>query len=147
MKYFDPIAKKSIVALIIFELTISLLTTKYNVEFALINLALSALFSLIYPIYMVFLLSKLTNIVGSNVSNKTYGIWSYIWRVLLIKYLSILFSVCIYTVLSYKASPSVQFTLLIWLLSFVTSLFFVWLFFSKDRKGQFFWLAEIFSRT
>lgn len=75
--------------------------------------------------------------------SSSLGVWSYLWRALLLRQLTVFFSVVAAMLFSYKPPlPSLSFTVF---LDFVSLLFApgsAWLCFSKNRRGQFAWLVN-----
>lgn len=147
MKKLDPILSNSIIVLIVIAIATFFFTYQYQLKFDALNSVIGALASLSLPIYIVILIDKVRHPSNVSIEIKRLGIWGYVWRTELVRYLSIIISAILYTSLTRAvAVPSAHFTFIIFLMSLFSALFLIWLFFSEDRKGQFHWLMRIFPR-
>jgi hypothetical protein len=143
MNHFDLIMKKAWLILLIFGVMITILPpakSPFSVGFLLISIVGHA----IYTALVIFLLRKLATEDGLLKSKKPIMIWGYIWRAMIVFYVSlipaVLATLIVIGVQPYPSFPIFFFTsALQWLFSIVA----VWCIFSKDRKSQIRWLLSL----
>lgn len=150
---FDKNMIIAIVILITLALAISISSflnqTNMSIENVTLGLALE-IFWAIFLVYMIQLLGGSRKISKKHPSvYEKRGAFGYLWRTLIVKYLSLFVIVLLLTLFSLASrieAPSALYTLVSFGLSIIASVFVIWLLFSKDRAGQFKWVIAIFRR-
>jgi len=143
MNHFDPCMKKAWLILLIAGVLITILpstTPSYSAGFLLIGIVGHALSSA----WVVFLLNKLATEGGLLKSKRPITIWGYIWRALIVYYISmVLAALTTLLTIGVQAQPSI---LTFFFISALQSLFciaVIWCIFSKDRKSQIRWVLSL----
>ncbi|MBV1911022.1 MAG: hypothetical protein KUG78_17115 [Kangiellaceae bacterium] len=141
MKLFDKTMITAISVLI--AISFGLLFTSTDVEpdkFSSANLTLSYFTQSIWCILLVLLIRHLR---GNKVVRKKnpgvefeLSVWGYVWRGFLVQYLSLFLAVILILLARLEAVPSVQYTLVMAILCYMSSIFLTWLIFSENRKEQ-----------
>jgi hypothetical protein len=147
MKNFNHAMKKAFVALVLIDLVVNMLSPSDDVmPFELVNVILSYLMIFGISYFLVYLLNRIAVPTSQQMDAAfAYGVWSYVWRVYLVKSLSLFVAIVIYVIFNHGTSvtPSVSFSLLISTMSIVIAIPVMWIFFSRDRRGQFIWAMQI----
>lgn len=133
------IKMKKAIAIILF-LQIALTATDFasDTKFTLINLFLGFALQALLAFLGIFLLKEIGNIAK-------YNTWSYIWRFLLAKYLAFFSAIFISVILPFKFDmPSIPFTVYLSMLMGLFSVFYLWCFFSINRKAHLSWAIGVF---
>lgn len=149
MKLFDRTMFIAISALVALSLGMLLLSedTEPN-KFSTANHALSYFTELFWCVLVIFLVRLLR---GNEVERRKnpgvkfeLTVWGYFWRGLLIKYLALILSVILVLLTRLDPKPSFQYTLVFSILSYMSSIFLMWLIFSKNRKEQMAFVFALF---
>ncbi|WP_122321243.1 hypothetical protein [Pseudomonas cichorii] len=143
MKHFDSLMKKAwLTLLIIGAITIVLPSPKvsYSADLILIGIFVYA----IYSAWVVFLLKKLATEDGLLKSSKPMSIWGYIWRAMIVHYISMNLAVLtMLMTIGVQAPPSILSILLASVLQSLFSVVAIWGIFSKNRKSQILWIFSL----
>lgn len=143
MNHFDPFMKKAWLILLIIGVVIVILPSpksSYSVSFLLISIVGHA----VYSAWVVFLLNKLATEDGLLKSNKPIAIWGYIWRAMIVCYVSL--GLALFTTLMTIGVQPHTSILTFFFISALQSLFSIvaiWCIFSKNRKSQIRWLLSL----
>jgi hypothetical protein len=140
--------RKAFAVLVLVDVAMNLVSPAEDLQkFGLANLILSLLMMCSISYFLVYLLKSVTNTVDQQTEGSLgLGVWSYVWRVYLVKSLSLTVFVFIYVLLNRGIAPvpSVGLSFLMAASTFVTSIPLTWLFFSKDRRGHLLWAVQLF---
>ncbi len=143
MKHFDSLMKKAWLILLIIGTIITILPSpqvSYSVSFLLTGIAIHAA----YSAWLIFLLNKLATEDGLLKPNKPMSVWGYVWRGMIVYYISSGLAV-LTTLMTIGVQPpsSILTFFSIIVLQSLFSVVAIWGIFSKNRKSQILWLFSL----
>ena len=93
----------------------------------------------ILSVYLIYIVKEKT---------ETISIFSYVWRAFIALFLTVISSVFLKLFLGIETVlPSIENTLILSFLQFLSLIVIIWLFYSTNRKMQLVWLSQIFRTT
>ena len=144
MSHFDPFMKKAWLILLVFGVALSILSPRSSPYSTGVLLIASLVWLAIYNAFVIFLLKKLATDDGLLKSKKPITIWGYIWRTIIVCYISMIPAVlATLVIIGVQSHTSILTGVLICGLHSLTSIVSVWCIFSRDRKSQFGWLLSL----
>lgn len=130
--------KKAITVILLLEIAFSAIGFENNTKYTPINLFLGFSLHVLLVFTCIFLLKKIGDVAR-------YNTWSYIWRFFIANYLALLSALFICIAFPFKfVMPSVPFTIYIFILTGIFAVFYLWCFFSINRKEHLIWFIGIF---
>lgn len=134
----DMPMKKAITVILFLEIAFSFIDFGNGNQFTPINFFLGFSLQVWLIIACFFLLRQFGDV-------PRYNTWSYIWRFLIAKYLALSSALFVYLVLPFKfVMPSIPYTIYIFLLMGLFAIFYLWCFFSVNRKAHLIWVIGMF---
>ena len=144
---FDKTMILTILLMIGLSVTSSIIAPSDNFEFTLSNYIIGYCLTILGIIFVVYLIRHIS---GNKLRSKKhaehprfFSVWSYFWRATLTYALAYFSAVSITIIFDFRIEiPSVSATIVASFLTYFMSVFYVWLLFSKNRRGQFNWLIQ-----
>lgn len=144
MRHFDPFMKKAWLILLVIGVALSILSPTNSPYSAGVLLIVSLVWLAIYNAFVIFLLRKLATEDGLLKSKKPITIWGYIWRTIIVLYISMIPAVlATLMIIGVQPHTSILTGALICGLHSLTSIVTIWCIFSRDRKSQIGWLLSL----
>ena len=139
--------KKAIYILVGINIIVAIISINDYGSFSLANNIASFILSIFWSIQVVWLVNYFRTHLVENI--KEIGVWGYIWRAIVVSILAIVFAALLMVIFSYNTgysvTPSVKYTVSMFILCYFWSILFTWLLFSKSRINQAKWFMYFLS--
>lgn len=136
---FNPVMTKSMIAVSIPNVIFIAIDIIYGSDFSIANLVTSDILLAAQFAFLIYFLNIISNkILIQQGENQGLSVWGYFWRANTVYIASLCSALFVYVGFSNRhvPTPSVTFSVLMSGLIFLASIFYAWLFFSRDRRAH-----------